>query len=344
MERFNTETVNQFKSAIRSCRGTVVLIPHINADGDATGSVFGLWKVLTNLGIHAKVISPNHYASYYNWMCGHQEALVYTWHKDTAQRIIDRAEIMICLDFNTPSRAGEMQSVIENFNGTRILIDHHPDPSDFADILISDTRRSSTAELVFALLCEAKLNSGIDREAASCLFAGIMTDTGSFNYNVSDPETFRIISELLAYEINQDEIHSAIYDNFSEERTRLMGHCLLNRMKVYPEYHAAMLYLNKDDQKQFNFRKGDSEGFVNMPLSMKGIHFSAFFSENDDHVKVSFRSKGTFPVNRFSEENFNGGGHLNAAGGEIYVSLDEAMDKFEKLLELYKDLLEQTAQ
>ena len=147
----------------------------------------------------------------------------------------------------------------------------------------------------------------------------------------------------MKYGIDQDAIHSAIYDNFSEERMRLLGHSLNNRMKVFPQYHAAYLYLTKEDQKQYNFKKGDSEGFVNYPLSIKGIHFSAFFTENDDHVKVSFRSKGTFPVNRFSEENFNGGGHMNAAGGEIYLTLQKAMDMFEALLPEYEKELKESA-
>ena len=342
MERFNSETISQFKECLKNKKGTIVLVPHINADGDATGSVFGLWKVLKNMELIVKVISPNSYASYYNWMCGHSDAYIFNRQTETSIKILNKAQTLICMDFNQPPRAGDMEKLIESFNGTKILIDHHPYPSDFPDILISDTSRSSTAELTFALLLEAGLEQYIDKEAASCFFAGIMTDTGSFNYNVSDSETFQTISKLLEYGIDQDEIHSAIYDNFSEERMRLLGHCLHNRMKVFPEFHTAYMYLTKEDQKEFNFKKGDSEGFVNQPLSIKGIHFSAFFTENDDHVKVSFRSKGDFPVNRFSEENFNGGGHLNAAGGEIYTSLQESINKFESLLSAYQDELRNT--
>ncbi len=342
MNHFNTETINKFRHCLSNNHGTFVLVPHINADGDATGSVFGLWKVLKNKGLDVKVISPNNYASYYNWMCGHSDALVFVWKKEAAIKILNDAAVLICMDFNQPSRAGEMEKLIENFEGTRVLIDHHPDPADFADIVISDISRSSTAELVFALLHETGLHPYIDKDVAACLYTGIMTDTGSFNYNVSSPETFQSISKLIEYGIDQDEIHSAIYDNFSEERMRLLGYCLNNRMKVFPQYHAAYLYLTKDDQKQFNFKKGDSEGFVNYPLSIKNIHFSAFFTENDDHVKVSFRSKGSFPVNRFSEKNFNGGGHLNAAGGEIYVPLQEAVDSFEALLPVYEEQLKKS--
>ncbi len=339
MERFSNEDISRFKDCLKKNRGIIVLVPHINADGDAVGSVFGLWKVLKNMGLDAKVISPNSYANYYTWMCGHSEAIVFTWKKEYATKLMGQASTLICMDFNQSSRAGEMEKLVEDFQHTTILIDHHPYPSDFADILFSDTKRSSTAELTFALLCEAGLQEYIDKDAASCFFAGIMTDTGSFNYSVSDPETFKTVSKLLEYGIDQDAIHSAIYDNFSEERMRLLGFCLNTRMKVFPQYHSAYMYLTKEDQKEFNFRKGDSEGFVNMPLSIKDIHFSAFFTENDDHVKISLRSKGNFPVNRFSEENFNGGGHLNAAGGEIYVTLQQAIDRFENLLPSYEEQL-----
>ena len=342
MERFKDEDVNKLRACLEHKEETIVVVPHINADGDATGSVFGLWRVLTNSGHTVKVITPNSYAGYYNWMCGHQDAYIFNRQTETSAKILEKAGILICMDFNQPSRAGDMEKLIINFKGTKILIDHHPDPADFADIVFSDTRRSSTAELAFALLNAAGFGEYIDKDAASCFYAGIMTDTGSFNYSVSDPETFRTISKLIEYGIDQNRIHTAIYDNFSEERMRLLGHCLHNRMKVFPDYHTAYIYLTKEDQKEFNFKKGDSEGFVNYPLSIKGIHFSAFFSENDDHVKVSFRSKGKFPVNRFSEENYNGGGHVNAAGGEIYVSLQEAIDKFETLLPDYKKQLDES--
>ena len=245
MERFSSEDISRFKACLKKNRGPIILIPHINADGDAISSVFGLWKVLRNMGLDARVISPNSYANYYNWMCGHSETIVFAWKKEYATKLAEQASVLICMDFNQPSRAGEMEKLVENFQHTKILIDHHPYPSSFADILFSDTKRSSTAELTFVLLCEAGFQKYIDKDAASCFYAGIMTDTGSFNYSISDPETFQNISKLIEYGIDQDEIHSAIYDNFSEERMRLLGYCLNTRMKVLPQYHAAYMYLTK---------------------------------------------------------------------------------------------------
>lgn len=341
MERFNNETIKQLKAVLENNNENIVLVPHVNADGDATGSVFGLWNALTNKGLSVKVVSPNSYATCYNWMNGHQGTIVFSKKEKEATEILDAATTLICCDFNHPSRAGNMEKPVENFAGTKVMIDHHPNPSDFCDITISDPSRSSTAELVFALLEELNYMEYVDQNVASSLFAGIMTDTGSFNYNVSDPATFETVSKLLGYGINQDEIHSYIYDNFSANRMRLLGHCL-EHMKVFPEYHAAYMFISKKDKKQFHFQKGDSEGFVNYPLSIKGISFSAFFTENDDHIKVSFRSKGTFPVNLFSEENYNGGGHLNAAGGEVYISFEDAMIKFEELLPKYEEQLKKS--
>lgn len=341
MERFDSEIIKQFKTVLEKNDGNIVLVPHVNADGDATGSVFGLWNALSNKGLSVKVVSPNRYANYYNWMNGHKETIVYSKKEKEATAILNDAKVLICCDFNHPSRAGSIEKLVEDFHGTKVMIDHHPNPSDFCDITISDPSRSSTAELVFALLEELDYLEYVDKDVASSLFAGIMTDTGSFNYNVSDPATFETVSKLLGYGINQDEIHSYIYDNFSANRMRLLGHCL-EHMKVFPEYHAAYMFISKKDKKQFHFQKGDSEGFVNYPLSIKGISFSALFTENDDHIKASFRSKGSFPTNIFSEENYNGGGHLNASGGEVFISLDEAMIKFEKLLPKYEEQLKKS--
>jgi phosphoesterase RecJ-like protein len=182
----------------------------------------------------------------------------------------------------------------------------------------------------------------IDKSVAEAIFCGIMTDTGSFDYNVSDPQTFQTVSELLTYGIDPEDIHGKVFDNYSADRIRLLGYCLNECMEVYPEYHTAMMYLSKEVQQKYNFQSGDNEGFVNYPLSIKGIHFSAFFTEKEDHVKASFRSKGEFPANEFASVNFNGGGHRNASGGEIYASLDDTLAKFRELLSEYSTLLKKT--
>jgi bifunctional oligoribonuclease and PAP phosphatase NrnA len=217
----------------------------------------------------------------------------------------------------------------------RILIDHHPNPSDFADIIISDTLASSTAELVLRFIELAGEPGLIDNVIATCLYAGIMSDTGSFNYNSSQPETYRVLAELLKRGIDKDFIYSMVYDNYSENRMRLLGYCLLEKMVVLPEHKTAYISLSLKEKKQYNYLRGDAEGFVNYPLSIRGIVFVAFFMENDDHVKLSFRSKGGFDTNKFAQENFDGGGHINASGGESKLSLPEAINKFVSLLPHY---------
>jgi phosphoesterase RecJ-like protein len=246
------------------------------------------------------------------------------------------------MDFNQLSRLGEMKSLVENYAGKKMLIDHHPYPGNFTDLLISDITYSSTAELIFSVLQSTDLAQYVDRNAATSFFTGIMTDTGSFDFNVSNPNTFEVVAQLTRMGIDQLDIHSKVYDNYSADRMRLMGFCLSNRMIVYPEYHAACMYITLEDQKAFNFKTGDNEGFVNMPLSIQGIVFSVLFTEKEKYIKASFRSKGEFAVNEVSEKYFNGGGHRNAAGGELYASLSETLAQFEKLLPEFEDRIKQS--
>lgn len=342
MERIDIELINAFDQLIGESTKSVVLIPHTNPDGDAMGSVLGLWRVLKNAGLKAKVVSPTKYPEFYHWMDGHDEVIIFSHHPKQSARALSEADLVICMDFNQLSRLGEMRSLVEEFQGKKILVDHHPYPSDFADLTISDTTYSSTAELIFSVLQPTHFAQYIDRDAATSFFTGIMTDTGSFDFNVSNPNTFEVVAQLTRMGINQLDIHSKVYDNYSADRMRLMGFCLSNRMVVYPEYRAACMYISLEDQKNFNFKTGDNEGFVNMPLSIKGIIFSALFTEKEKYVKASFRSKGDFAVNEVSEKYFNGGGHRNAAGGEFYASLNEALDQFEKLLPEFEDRLKKS--
>lgn len=339
MERIDIELINGFEQLIGESTKSVVLIPHTNPDGDAMGSVLGLWRVLKNAGIKAKVVSPTKYPEFYHWMDGHEEVIIFSHHPKQSARALSEADLVICMDFNQLSRLGDMRSLVEEFQGKKILVDHHPYPSDFADLTISDTTFSSTAELIFSVLQQTGLLQHIDRDAATSFFTGIMTDTGSFDFNVSNPNTFEVVAQLTRMGIDQLDIHSKVYDNYSADRMRLMGFCLNNRMAVYPEYRAACMYISLEDQKNFKFKTGDNEGFVNMPLSIKGIIFSALFTEKEKYIKASFRSKGDFAVNEVSEKYFNGGGHRNAAGGEYYASLNEALAQFEKLLPEFGDRL-----
>ncbi len=342
MKPFDLEIVRSFEEKLGQVSSTIVIMPHVNPDGDAVGSALGLAGILKNAGKQVVVISPNHYPGFYKWMSGSNEAVIYSSEKEKAAKILQEAGMLICLDFNHLSRTGDLKELVAKYSGPSILIDHHPYPENFTDLLISHPEYSSTAELVFHVVKAIGYETYIDQKSAECLFCGIMTDTGSFDYNVSDPQTFKTVSDLLSYGISPEEIHDRVFDNYSADRMRLLGHCLSECMEVFPEYHAAVMYLSKEVQKKYNFVNGDSEGFVNYPLSIKGIHFSTLFTEKDDHVKASFRSKGEFAVNEFASENFNGGGHRNAAGGEVFASLEDTLRKYKELLPVYGKKLVET--
>ena len=332
MERVEKELIRQFEQLIKSSSKSIVLVPHTNPDGDAMGSVLGLWRVLKNAGYRVNIVSPTKYPEFYHWMDGHDQVINYSHHPKQAARALAESDLMIFMDFNQSSRLGDMKTLAESFTGKKILVDHHPYPGNFTDLVISDVTCSSTAELIYSVLQPTELAPFIDRDAATSFFTGIMTDTGSFDFNVSDPRTFETVAQLTRMGIDQLDIHSKVYDNYSADRMKLMGFCLSNRMTIYPQYHAACMYISLEDQKAFNFKTGDTEGFVNIPLSIKGVVFSALFTEKEKYIKASFRSKGEFAVNEVCEKYFNGGGHRNAAGGELYASLQEALEQFEKLL------------
>ena len=332
MERVNIEIIKSFEQLVKNSVKSIVLVPHRNPDGDAMGSVLGLWRVLKNAGYKVQVVSPTKYPEFYHWMDGHDEVIVFSHHPKQSAKAFAESDLLICMDFNQLSRLGDMKPLVESFEGKKILVDHHPFPGNFTDLTISDITYSSTAELIFSVLQSTELAQYIDRDAATSFFTGIMTDTGSFDFSVSNPNTFEVVAQLTRLGIDQQFIHSKVYDNYSADRMRLMGFCLSNRMVVYPEFHAACMYISLEDQKTFNFKTGDNEGFVNMPLSINGVIFSVLFTEKEKYVKASFRSKGEFAVNEVSEKYFNGGGHRNAAGGELYASLADTMALFESIL------------
>jgi phosphoesterase RecJ-like protein len=342
LERIDIELVKKFEELIKQSKKNIIIVPHTNPDGDAMGSVLGLSRVLKNAGRMVKVVSPTKYPEFYHWMDGHEEVIIYSHHPKQSARAFEESDLVICMDFNQLSRLGEMKPLVESFQGKKILIDHHPFPSDFADLTLSEISYSSTAELIFSVLKNSEFFRFIDLDAATSFFTGLMTDTGSFDFSVSNPNTFEVAATLTRMGINQQDIHAKVYDNYSADRMRLMGFCLNNRMKVFPELHTAYIYISLDDQKAFNFKVGDNEGFVNIPLSIKGIVFSALFTEKSNYVKTSFRSKGIFAVNEVCEKYFNGGGHLNAAGGELYASLTETIEKFEQILPEFEEKIKKS--
>ncbi len=341
MENTDSEVINILVKTLETQSGPLVVVPHSNPDGDAIGSAFALAIVLKNSGKDVKIVTPNDYPAFLNWMNdGEIEVLNYLKNKREAENYLHRCSIMFCVDFNEPGRVDEMEEKVNMFQGMKILIDHHPNPVDFCSIAISEPSYSSTAELVFEVVRAAGYEKYLTKRAAEALYAGIMTDTGSFSYSISRPELYRVLAALMTYHIDTEVIHSRVYDNFSTERFRLMGYCLLNKMVIIPEFRSAYISITRDELKMFNFVPGDTESFVNIPLSINNIVFSALFIEKENLTKASFRSKGSFPSNSFSSAHFNGGGHRNAAGGESKLPLVETLELFRQLLPAYSDQLE----
>lgn len=320
----------------------IVLVTHLSPDGDAMGSSLGLYHYLQDLGKEVRVVVPNAFPYFLKWMNGAKDIVVNTYIPTVAEALIKNADLIFCLDFNTLKRIGALGELVEQSSAKKILIDHHLDPDEDFDVVISYPKISSTSEIVFRLITQLGDFERITSTLAECIYTGMMTDTGGFTYNSNDPEIFEIISMLLKKGVDRDHIYREVFNNYSEQRFRLLGFTLLQRMKIYPERKASLIYLSLEDQKQFNLTKGDTEGFVNYPLSIKGILFSVFIREDDELTKVSLRSQGDFPCNKFAADFFNGGGHLNASGGEFYGSVEDAISLFEEGLEKYADLLEES--
>ena len=237
-------------------------------------------------------------------------------------------------DNNEPKRIGRLAPIVEAAPGRKVMIDHHLYPApDFCRLVISHPELSSTCELVFRLLCAMKSYDDINRQAAECLYTGMMTDTGAFSYNSNRTDIYFIIGELIKKGIDKDAIYRRVYQVYSESRMRLMGYTMNEKMKVYPAQRAALITLTRDELQRYHYTAGDTEGFVNMPLDIDGVEFSVFIREDRDYAKVSLRSVGRFPCNRFAMRHFNGGGHKNASGGEFYGSLEDAVRTFEQGLQ-----------
>jgi len=333
------DLITKVKKAIDSV-DKIAIVAHVGPDGDAMGSTLALWHYLMTIGKEPVVIVPTAFASFLSWLPGAERVLIYEDAKEQCDEIFASTELIFTLDFNQASRMAMMADAVINASAPKILVDHHLHPGDFAKIAISYPEISSTSELIFRLICRLGDFAKINLACAECIYTGMMTDTGGFTYNSNGQEIYIIIAELIKLGIDKDEIYRKVFNTYSADRLRLMGFCLFHKMKVYPEYRAALITLTGKELYQFNFQNGDAEGFVNIPLSIQGVDFSVFMREDTDKIKISLRSQGTFPANKVAAELFNGGGHLNAAGGESYMSLAETVKKFEEALPDYKDFLE----
>ena len=310
---------------------SITIVTHKGPDGDAMGSSLATMHLMRKIGKGpVRVIVPNAFPDFLGWMPGSQDVLVYEDKPDVCNEYLKTSDLIICLDFNELSRIGVVETPVRESAAKKIIVDHHLYPSDFADVTISYPLMSATCELVFRLICRMGYASAIDLNIAECIYTGLMTDTGNFSYNSNNAELFVIVSELIRLGVDKDRIHRDVFDNYSYQRMRLMGYCLYKKMKLFPQYGTALITLSDDELQQFFFKPGDAEGIVNLPMSINGIYFSCLLREDKEHgeIKVSMRSQGTFPANQVAADLFEGGGHLNAAGGKSHASLDEAVQKF----------------
>jgi phosphoesterase RecJ-like protein len=321
---------------------TVVLCCHQNADGDAMGAMLGWASVLQTLGKEPLMVVPDQYPDYLQWLPNTEKIVRYDKRRDYVDTVLKIADLVFCLDFNTPSRTDAMADALCASPAKKVLMDHHPGPDVDTVLCISHPEMSSTCELVFRVVWQMGLFDRLEKHFAVPIYCGMMTDTGGFTYNSNNPELFFIISQLLTKRINKDKIYRNVYHNYSEHRLRMVGHVLCNKLVVDGERHAAYYTLTRQDLKQFHFVKGDAEGLVNMPLQIKGLKLSISLredSERDNVVWVSLRSVDNFPCNQVAEQFFNGGGHLNASGGRINGTIDDAVDAVKRALAAFEDML-----
>ena len=333
------ELVTKFKEWQNECK-QFVIIAHTNPDGDAIGSSLALYHYLKYLRKNVCVIMPNQFPDFLRWLPGADNIMNYDYYTDVANRKIAEADVICCLDFNKLDRVDDIAEKVRESKARKVMIDHHLDPEHFADITISHPDQSSTCELLYRFLCDLGYYYKMNTTVATCIYTGMMTDTGGFTYNSNNPELFFIVSMLLQKHVDKDLVYRKVNYNFSASRLFLQGQ-VLSDMEVLPDYHTAILTLTKEQQQKYHYSKGDSEGFVNIPLQIKDVIFTCFLREDTekDIVKISLRSIGEFPCNLLAEE-FNGGGHKNASGGELQKSdAKMATIRFKEVLEKYKSLL-----
>ena len=335
-----TEDVLAVKALLNKPK-KIVIIPHRNPDGDAIGSTLALMHYLKQYNHEATVIAPNDYPDFLKWMPGEYSVLKFDTQNEVSSKLIAEADIMFTLDFNALHRTGnDMAEVLEKSRSLKIMIDHHLAPDDYAKYMYSDPKMSSTGEMVYNFIEMLDDTDKITADIATCIYVGIMTDTGSFRFRSTTNRTHQVISSLIEKGADNTEIHNQVYDTNSYNRLQLLGRALQN-LKVIPEYNTAYITLSQSDLDEFNYKKGDTEAVVNYALSVHKVLLAAIFIENTQEgiIKISLRSKGELSVNEMSRTHFNGGGHTNAAGGRSALSLEATVEKFIAILPEYKSQL-----
>ena len=330
-------TIERLRALVNSVQH-VAITCHKSPDGDALGSSLALCHVLRRLGKDAVVVTPDMAPKSLEFVPGVRELVVLTKHEVRARRLLEQAQLIFCLDYNSMKRIDRLAEIVEPLKTRRVLIDHHLDPDDGFDLVISFPEASSTCELVFRVLMQMGLLRLMDRHAASCLYVGLMTDTGGFAYSCDNPEFYEILASILRRRIDRIGLYNKAMNTFSADSLRLQGYAIHEKMQLFPEQGAALITLSKEELEHFNYNRGDTETLVNRPLAIPEIYWSVFLREDADKIKVSCRSQGDFSVSDICARYFNGGGHFNAAGGDFIGSLDEAVAVFHQVLtDLFPD-------
>ena len=316
----------------------IAVCTHYNPDGDAIGSSLALRSYFTSQGFEVKCVIPNNMPTFYEWMPGAETILNAQKAFQEAKRTIAEADIIFLVDMNAEHRSGvDIQNLLLQASAYKILIDHHPNPEAKCELIFSTTKTTSTCENVYRFLCEISDFDFLNKEIGACIYTGIITDTGSLSYVCNDPETYLLLAKLMKIGVNGEDIHREVYDNYAESRIRLLG-LSLNKLTVFPHLGTSYMYLTKKEMKENRFKDGDTEGFVNYGISLKGIFFTAFFTEREKRIRISFRSKGNFDVNQFAQTYFQGGGHPNAAASYHYDTLENTIKYFEEIIHKHPEL------
>lgn len=320
----------------------IVVCCHTNPDGDAVGSCLGWAGFLRSQGKEPRVVVPDMFPDYLQWMPGTDRITRYDKNPAEVDALFAGADLVFCLDFNCARRTDRMAASLGASPALKVMIDHHPDPDMECALMVSRPEMSSTCELVFRIVWQMGDYARMDKTFAAPVYCGMMTDTGGFTYNSNSPDVFFIISQLLTTGIDKDKIYRSVYNNYSENRLRLIGFVLYHKLEVLQEQHAAFFTLTRQDQRRFRFMKGDAEGLVNMPLQIKGLRLSVSLredTERDNLILVSLRSVGAFSCTKVAERFFNGGGHLNASGGRLECGMAEAVEVTRRAIRWFADTL-----
>lgn len=313
---------------------SIVITAHRSPDGDAVGSSLGLYHFLLDMGHDVAIVLPDGYPHFLHWMPGHSSVVIAEDNDRYANELIFNAQLLFCLDYNHLSRVGVLQKLIADSSAVKVMIDHHRDPDHFADFMISDITSCSTAQLIYDFIVSLDGEGKISAETAECLYTGIMTDSGSFRYNSTTAKTHMITAKLIENGANSARIHDLVYDQNSLSKTKLWGYAM-SKLELAESNRVGIISLTADELKKYDYRDGDTEGLVNQPLSIQGVEVSVFIREEKEMLKMSFRSKGDQPVNDMARDHFNGGGHLNAAGGSSQLSVEETVERVKELLPKY---------